>query len=326
MNTVILKEKLHQLTYAQHSFYNKLIELHLSGYKELFISQGLLAKMCGMTRRYCNKTLKLFIEMEILEKIYRHRRSCIYRLNTLIFTQDIRPMLSTFFKALVLAPIFLSISLLSSSLFTPINTTVLLGNKTVIKGGVKMEANPIPDYIRGIQSLKLARYGQIKLSGMPKEAVEYAEKCMQYSKNIKKPFEWFFKMCKDYCDREKLAINWYYVDALKAKYAINQNARLLLDDKIYRAKQYHPAPKKTVQIEKEPVPTAAEIQLKRDNNESHLKKFNHKMTQSYQFKLWRKQIESGYGDTHILKHLIMKLETIDPLKKEKYICSCKYYE
>lgn len=313
MNKVVLKEKLHQLTYAQHSFYNKLIELHLSGYKELFISQGLLAKMCGMTRRYCNKTLKFFVEMEILEKIYRHRHSCIYRLNALIFTEDIRPMLSTFFKALLIAPIFLSISLLSSSLFSPINTTVLLGNKTVIKGGVKMEANPIPDYVRGIQCLKLARGGQIKLSGMPKEAIEYAEKSMQYSKNIKKPFEWFFKMCKDYCDREKLEINWYYVDALKAKYDIKDDARMILSQDIPPQRDGYKEKKEYQPITKQ----------ERDRKEQKLKTSEREATQHYQFKKWSKQIQQNPDNNilvHSLKHMIFNLEHIPSDLRALYIC------
>lgn len=316
-----LREKIEQLTEVERAVFDAILLLSKE-YKSLYTSQKFIADKVGITREHCNRTLRKLKAIGLINSEYRHRNTCIYKVSPMVFIDGMKHILMKYFKVLRSFVVFLPISLLFSGSITPVNTGLICINNTVIKGGMKMqEENPIPVAVREIKSLKLSRAGQIKLSGMPAAAIEHVEKQMQYAKNIRDPFSWFFKLCMDYCVREELSIDWAYVDVLKAKYAIKDDARTLLSQDIHR--QRDGLKEKKEYVFKTPSDRPIITKQERDSSEQRLKTSEREVTQRYQFKKWSKQIEESPNNImliHSLKHMISNLEHIPSDLRTLYIC------
>jgi hypothetical protein len=191
--------------------------------------------------------------------------------------------------------------------------------------------NPIPQAVRDLKCFTLSRAGQIKLSGMPAEALVFAENQMQYAKNIRDQFSWFFKLAKEYCYREELTIDWALVDTLKAKYAIKNDAPMLLTQRPFDKAQNRDGFKKTYvkqpyrAVVQQPAlrQSSGQERLERDATEMRLKDAGSLVTQRHQFKKWTRQIGENSENTefvHALRHMIANLDLIPIEMKIAFLC------
>jgi hypothetical protein len=79
---------------------------------------------------------------------------------------------------------------------------------------------PISPTLQELKCLNLTKSGQIRLTPFPDEAILDAASSMKHAKNVRDPFNWFFKLCLEYCHRNEIAPDWPYMHTLIEKYKI----------------------------------------------------------------------------------------------------------
>jgi len=72
----------------------------------------------------------------------------------------------------------------------------------------KQESATPPQYIVDLSTLHLTIDGQTKLSVFPSDAIAHAKEKMKHFRNIKDPFNWFFMVCKKWCDANEIVPDW----------------------------------------------------------------------------------------------------------------------
>jgi hypothetical protein len=205
----------------------------------IFPSQKTIAHEAGVTRKTCNYILKELESKGLIRKEYRHRKSCVYKVNSLLFDPTIRSALATVFKAFK----FLQISLLLSivpfqkclSEYAPaLNYKAIRNDYYIKKTPHRMNMdkyldiqNPISGAIRNLKFLNLTRWGQIKLSAFPEDILnEVKDEYLKYSmNNIRDPFKYFFVSCLKLCKERNIKPDWSWVHQLSAHHQMPQNPR-----------------------------------------------------------------------------------------------------
>lgn len=279
--------------------------------KEIYFSQEHIAERIGITRETCNRIIKRLKGLGFLTSTYRLWRTCFYQVSPFIWVDTIRFKLSKYFPSLR----FFSVQLLKVTLC--INTG-LLGNKYLLnrpfaKEGGMEHGNPIPPCVRAIKNLKLSRWGQIRLSAFPAEALAYVDQALSYSKNVKDPFRWFEAMCNDFCKRENMPIDWDYSNFLSEKYGMKENSPLLLtfDYPVVEKKKYSDQP-----FNSKPAEVSRD---ERRSSELRLKLSQTEIADRYKFRKWTKQLETANeAFASALRDMICALETIEESKKAPY--------
>jgi len=313
---------------------------YAASYGSVYPSQEKIAKRVGISRGHCNRIIKKLKSKGFLVVTYRHRNTCVYELAKTLFIDGIKHILMKSVPSLKYMPIFLSISMLYSNYVTPVNLTVLKGiTETVINRRRNMEPF-IPKRVREIITLNLTLSGMVKLSGMPSEAIDYAEKQMQFSKNINDPYGWFFKNCMDYCKREGLVIDWVLVDSLKKQLRIEETEERTVTERIHREKylkKNHPEkafndsqiPSKHPVEGKKEVVTPRSAVTPPDVIESNRRKKEREEMSEFakkEDKVFRDgvvEIKLGCGskeEKHLMQHHLMGLTTVDPIAIKMIAC------
>jgi hypothetical protein len=74
--------------------------------KNVFISQAYVGRTLGLARETVNRAIKTICSLGIFKKIYRSRKTCIYRIDQYLLDPETRAKLSRFLPALKRLPIF----------------------------------------------------------------------------------------------------------------------------------------------------------------------------------------------------------------------------
>jgi len=90
-----------------------------------------------------------------------------------------------------------------------------------------VNAHPVSEGIRRCTMLNLSKWGQIKLSAFPDEAIDFAYQQLKHA-NPRDPFAWFISLCLQYCKDNKIAPNWNRMLALSREYQMPDNAPMTL--------------------------------------------------------------------------------------------------
>ena len=116
-----------------------------------------------------------------------------------------------------------------------------LGNKLLKRGNdissedIMMQSsrkiygeNPISPVIRKLKELNLSKWGQIKLSAFPDEVLKDSYEKLKYHKNIRNKYNWFFKLCLNYCHREGIKPDFNWSNMLAKSYKMPIDAPMIL--------------------------------------------------------------------------------------------------
>lgn len=222
------------LTYTQKRLINYFIAMSLNN-KMVYPRQDTIASYLGITRSHCARLIKWMRDHNLIVSEYRHKLSCHYKLSSFFFNKSIssrlRHILSTF-------------KILTFSIFslTSFSTDATQYKKKLIKNLINpivqqrtSESSmqfkqtyhgdkPVSEAIRNLKVINLTRAGQIKLSVFPDEAITDAANAYKYAKNVKEPFNWFYKLCFDYCKRNDIQPDWDFMHQLVDKYKISLTA------------------------------------------------------------------------------------------------------
>jgi len=101
--------------------------------------------------------------------------------------------------------------------------------KKIQIGGV-MELDWISPELKGVtELLNLNKWGQIKLSAFPKQALQHAAVVFRSSKSPKKdPFHWFREVCNEWCMKNNVSPDYGLLYRLEAKYEMPENPNYVL--------------------------------------------------------------------------------------------------
>jgi len=90
-----------------------------------------------------------------------------------------------------------------------------------------MQAKPIRQSVCNLTMLNLSKWGQIKLSAYPDQALDYAYSQLKFT-NPRDPFKWFVSLCMRYCQENKMAPDWSGMLTLSRELNMPDNAAMTL--------------------------------------------------------------------------------------------------
>ena len=217
----------------------------------IFPSYKQIAYMAGIGVTETKQVMKDLVLWGVIAKNYLHRRSCRYVISSWFKNPHIRMRLSNWITAFKWLPRTMLILFRGCDnparrktcqceyclpYIIDIKFKQQQSSRSVIerltlerKKGAPLMFNPISEPIRNIKSLKLTKWGQIKLMAFPNKAIEYADDKMKYSNlaSLRDPFRFFTSLCVDYCKREEIEPNWEIVYQLETAYKPPEGAKYL---------------------------------------------------------------------------------------------------
>lgn len=233
-------------------------------FKGAFPSQGYIARKVGITRIHCNRLIAELEEGGFIEKLVRPWHSCIYKIHPMFWFEQTRTKFYKIFKSLSWICLVLLMSphpmyrekgiqleyvtriLEERELLRKYNNSPLSlsyssssyirlskkGREFLSDITITHTVNPSPEasYLSNIKSLRLTKWGQIKLSVFPEDAISYADSFTDHIKKAREPFKYFVTLCSNYCRDHSLEINYTLFYALQSMYGTKDNAPMLLPD------------------------------------------------------------------------------------------------
>ena len=76
-----------------------------------------------------------------------------------------------------------------------------------------------PSLRQATELMGLTKWGQIRLAAFPNEVIEHANKQFSFAKPAN-PYNWYFKVCLEYCSANKITPDWDFMKALANKYGM----------------------------------------------------------------------------------------------------------
>lgn len=98
--------------------------------------------------------------------------------------------------------------------------------------------SPIPPYIREVTEIPLSKWGQMKLTCFPADAVSYARGKIALFKKARNPFGYFFASALEYCKSNDIRPDWGWMETLCQKYGITEDKPLLLQPRSSQMKDF----------------------------------------------------------------------------------------
>lgn len=208
----------------------------------VYVSQSGIAKHAGIGRQYCNRIIRGFEELGLISTNYRHMKTSLYKISNFFANPLIRSRLCHIIKSFRKLPLILlwTQSLLGllgyNNNYKYHTQTKSYRSREFVKNlsrskncrGCMNNEYPISPVIRDIKILNLTRWGQIKLSAFPDDAIKEAISRMEYFKSAKDPFALFMKICLEYCKTENISPNWDWYYKLSKVYNMPENAPMIL--------------------------------------------------------------------------------------------------
>lgn len=204
---------------------------HSNNNPHIYFNQTTAAEYAGISRKTANEWILEFEQLGLVHSVYRHMRSCYYKVsrwfanpevrnpdsgiglifNSLRYQTIMRPMMLlslliapfaskvTQEKCIKLTNIYYQSINQSHSVLTPESVTTEASLIDLDQKRNEMLGNEmIPAYVKAIKSLKLTKYGQACLSIFPQEVIQYADN-LTLKFQPKSPYDYFEKVCINRC-------------------------------------------------------------------------------------------------------------------------------
>lgn len=87
----------------------------------------------------------------------------------------------------------------------------------------------ISPVIHDIWRLNLSLAGKVFLTPFHNDAIKYAHRVMKHARNIRKPYDWFFKLCLQWHSDRDLIPDWSYSYRLAEFFKVSKSDPMLID-------------------------------------------------------------------------------------------------
>lgn len=283
-----------KMSFGQRSILNVIFEFSMC-YREIFPTQKTIAKRAKVSRQYCNEILGRLEKLGFISSCYRHMRSCKYKVSDFFKNPEVRSRLSHIFKAFRAIPIQLLTQLnkqgykvircfknmfkkseSSSSTSTSFSKISDKSLSIVEKLGYRISRKPVLSLaVRSLEFLDLTLAGKIRLNAFPDEAIIYARDNYPHSKAIDNSFNYFFRICSNYCNERGIKPDWRFVYECMEVYGVSKNT-----PSVYV--------KKNKVINHRPVKTKPRKNYKKTSNKNFKESSACKLIESWIGKSWEK--------------------------------------
>jgi hypothetical protein len=234
-----------------------------NNHETIYVTQQKIAEYCGekTTRETVNRIIGKLIRHGFLASNYNHMTSCEYKLSPFLKLIHIRKQLTSLIGALK----YISIAVLTTTLLhmatipNPDITQVksylnyyiylakrnshILHNQPTCKriaGGNRLTTSKnlqknkkseqkmnYPPQNTMLEFMNLTELGYARLSVFPEAALSWASSRIQKHKGIKDPFTYFHKLCKIYCQDNKVDPDWSLYQSLISKYQLDPSGPVM---------------------------------------------------------------------------------------------------
>lgn len=262
MNNYITKKSFTQAFFSKYSGFsvlavNSLLKLN-SKYDKIFPSQANIALWIGCSRKTVNVILKQLHDDKWIEKIYRHRQPCIYKISTKFniiadFPEARKklPGLINYYYKLILS----YFNGPGKQLLEPNVTPYKEENRFIINSSVSVSR--IGSLLKGIQNrfinkllkkeeeamehdstftvspilreitnaINLTKWGQIRLTIYSEFALEETFQKYKQGISVKDVYLWFETYCHGVSIKNNLPIHLELYDTMKKRYNMPTNAK-----------------------------------------------------------------------------------------------------
>lgn len=219
-----------------------------NSFEIIYISQQKIAQILGFSRSYVNQRLAYLTRNGLITKRYRHMKTCLYSLPTIMRTVQLRRRLCGIFKSMQ----FMSLRFLDQikELTQYLNRTGIRNywynkNNRSTESIVKTLAvsSNSRESIQRITTLSLTQWGRYKIEAFPDEAIKEAEENLLHIirtwelQKIRNPFRMFIKFCLNYCHRNNVQPDWKLSSRLASTYGMPHICEMITADQDERMKQ-----------------------------------------------------------------------------------------
>ena len=182
--------------------------------KTMYFSQSWLAKEIGVSRKTVNEMMGRWHKDGIVEKEYRHRTTCLYRLHDIFKIPYMKSRLSHMFKSLRLSAL-----LLLGACFQTEVTASSIKNYYVNGINNTYNKNRMQGISIQVHNLPITLKQKIDLCAFPDHVLEYAIWELERPfKTIQKKLSYLFKVCFDRCNALGIKPDWAWVNKLHMIY------------------------------------------------------------------------------------------------------------
>jgi hypothetical protein len=220
----------------------------------IFPAHDTIAAMAKINERTVRKCLARLKDLGLVSTYRRWNDSLLYKLSDIFSDFEVRralaPVCSVFNYLLVFFLFSPSVSpegrLINNLFINPPSHLTLRHescstSKSEASKNLSLETDMehesgVPEVLRNLKCMKLTRWGQIKLSVFPDEAILHAQE--QLRKSRKRPeevFSWFWAVCNKWCRLNNHELDWDYMESLKRRHKMPENAEMLLTGSQTRA-------------------------------------------------------------------------------------------
>jgi hypothetical protein len=187
-------------------------------HKIVYVSQEQIAIEAHTAREVVNRAFKFFKKEGFISMKYRHMRTSIYNLSPYFNLPDVRHRLGHLIpnlRSFLLSCIFAQFAACQPNQ----QVTQYKNSKDIYiaKGDKRMqsqEISPISPAIKNITCFNLTLWGQIRLSVFPDEAIKYADAKFKLGKDIRDRFGYFFSLARNYCEENKIKVDYAHANRL----------------------------------------------------------------------------------------------------------------
>lgn len=193
--------------------FNIVIDFSLRG-KRMYFSQTWLGKQAGVSRKTINEMVGRWHEDGIVEKEYRHRTTCLYRMSDLFKIPYMQSRLRHTFKAFKVSA-FLLVAACSHGPVTALN----IKNKYVDGISNIYIEKSTKGMSYQVANLPITQKEKISLSAFPDEVLDFALwKLLPIQKLIDNKVAYLFKVCFNRCKELGIKPDWGWVNKLRDVY------------------------------------------------------------------------------------------------------------
>lgn len=222
-------------------------------YKTIYPSQTTIAQEVGLSRVHVNRIIRDLVSYGFIAKKRRYNATSYYQVSPYFTFADIRQKLSKFFKSLYALPLALLLSFTPNVTLTNIKDIRNMFYKSHHQRRRVMvnEHILIPKYVLELKldGIELSREQKIKLCAFNKQTISAAIDKFKNAKDVRNPYNYFFKLCLDYADLHDEPINFAYVSRVGQQVPLNdfpsmqkksQQGEVMESSSSYKPKKYGP--------------------------------------------------------------------------------------
>lgn len=233
------------LTPSEHSIFYILYG-YACWYKNPFPSNKKVAARAKCCRETVKRAKKKFRMLGIMDWVLDHAPTPVYRLHKIFSDEKVIQRIKIYLPTVLGFTLFLNLlkplqfknvpllvkRIVKIIYLKPLSLSLSRGRarsgEELSNEALTMESRDLENFItpalrQATETLVLTKWGQIRLCAFEDKVLEHALQQLKFA-HPKSPFNWFFKVCLEYCTTNKVAPDWDFMKALSTKYNMPENA------------------------------------------------------------------------------------------------------